>query len=160
MARMNNLMKNLSPHRGTYALMFRSEATLHADVGRLGAVVLPAGFWIYVGSAFGPGGLRARLAHHLRASPRPHWHLDYIKQGLLPLEAWTTLDPVRREHAWAQALSGMQAASRPVIGFGASDCSCRTHLIHFPRRPVFSTFKYRLRDAFPDHAPLHKCLPK
>ena len=38
------------------------------------------------------------VAHHLKPSYRQHWHLDYIKHGLQPIEIWTTTDLVKREH--------------------------------------------------------------
>jgi hypothetical protein len=32
-----------------------------------------------LGSALGPGGLHARIAHHQKLSPRPHWHIDCLR---------------------------------------------------------------------------------
>ncbi|MBT8467436.1 MAG: DUF123 domain-containing protein, partial [Deltaproteobacteria bacterium] len=34
------------------------------EVGRLGTICFDAPFYVYVGSAFGPGGLAARLRAH------------------------------------------------------------------------------------------------
>ena len=45
---------------GVYVLIFKLEASLEVEVGRFGRQMLPAGHMLYVGSAFGPGGLRAR----------------------------------------------------------------------------------------------------
>jgi len=45
-------------------------------VGKLGVLPLQPGFYVYVGSAHGPSGLRARLAHHLGPGSRRHWHID------------------------------------------------------------------------------------
>ncbi|OYT40997.1 MAG: hypothetical protein B6U89_00365 [Desulfurococcales archaeon ex4484_58] len=36
------------------------------------------GFYIYVGSARGPGGLRARINRHLRREKKLFWHIDYL----------------------------------------------------------------------------------
>jgi Uri superfamily endonuclease len=141
---------------GTYALIYRCATAVEVVVGKLGPVFLPSGYWIYVGSAFGPGGLRSRLTHHLRVSHHPHWHLDYIKSALNPFEIWTTIDAVKREHDWAKAFSSLKGASRPVYGFGASDCACRSHLIHMPRRPRFADFKQRIRAGIPEHSPLNR----
>ena len=116
-------------------------------IGKLGAIGIATGYWVYVGSAFGPGGLRARLTHHLKSSVRPHWHLDYIKTALQPIEIWATDDAVKREHDWAGVFSALNGATRPIAGFGASDCSCLSHLIHLPRRPDFSAFSKIMNSA-------------
>ncbi len=144
---------------GTYALMFKCSAPFQAVVGKLGPVFLSEGYWIYVGSAFGPGGLRSRLSHHLQPSHRPHWHLDHIKSAMQPIEIWITTDTVKREHAWATIISALNGASRPIVDFGATDCACRAHLIHLPRRPGFCRFAMRLGAVAPAHGPLYQLDP-
>jgi Uri superfamily endonuclease len=141
---------------GTYALVFNCSAPFQAVIGKLGPVFLTSGYWIYVGSAFGPGGLRSRLSYHLKPSHRPHWHLDYIKSALRPVEIWTTTDTIKREHDWAAIFSTGNGASRPIAGFGATDCTCRSHLIHLPRRPSFYRFKKQTRTVIPAHGPLFR----
>jgi Uri superfamily endonuclease len=86
------------------------------------------GYYVYVGSAFGSGGLHARLAHHLRLSARPHWHIDYLRQKTKVHEIWFTPDEQNREHQLAQAIQDFPGISIPLIRFGASDCSCQSHL--------------------------------
>jgi hypothetical protein len=71
-----------------------------------------------------------------------------------PIEIWTTTDAVKREHTWAAIISALNGASRPIAGFGATDCMCRSHLIHLPRRPGFSRFTIQLRAVVPAHGPL------
>jgi len=44
--------------------------------GRVFAI--PRGVYLYVGSARGFGGLKARVARHLRAVKKVHWHVDYL----------------------------------------------------------------------------------
>ena len=146
----------MSSLHGTYALMFKCSTPFRAVAGKLGPVYLSKGYWIYVGSAFGPGGLRSRLSHHLKPSHRPHWHLDYVKRAMQPIEIWTTTDTVKREHAWAATISALNGASRPIAGFGATDCTCRSHLIHLPRRPGFSHFTIQLRAVVPAQGPLFR----
>jgi Uri superfamily endonuclease len=141
---------------GTYALVFNCSIPFQAVAGKLGAVLITCGYWIYVGSAFGPGGLRSRLSHHLKPSHRPHWHLDYIKSGLCPVEIWTTTDTFKREHDWAGGFSAINGASRPIRDFGASDCACRSHLIHLHRLPGFDRFKRQIRKVVPAHGPLFR----
>jgi len=49
---------------GTYAFLLASQKTGRLDIGKLGPLVLKPGVYVYVGSAFGPGGLAARIGHH------------------------------------------------------------------------------------------------
>jgi len=66
----------LEARPGTYAVLLSSDSDDEISVGRLGDMRLQSGVYLYVGSAFGPGGVRARVNHHLHASSRPHWHID------------------------------------------------------------------------------------
>jgi len=114
---------------GTYALILQSHSTKTIQVGRWGQLDLQIGFYIYVGSAFGPGGVRARLSRHWRTEKPKHWHIDYLREFVTPLAAWVSYEPERLEHLWAQhfyEMSGMEA----VQGFGCSDCKCYSHLFH------------------------------
>jgi Uri superfamily endonuclease len=74
--------------------------------------------------------LHARLAHHLRLSTRPHWHIDYLRQKTEIHDVWFTPDEQKREHELAQAIQGLPGISIPLLRFGASDCSCHSHLFY------------------------------
>ena len=37
------------------------------------------GYYVYVGSAMGSGGVAARLKHHSKISKKLHWHLEYLQ---------------------------------------------------------------------------------
>jgi len=113
---------------GTYVLVLRSRRSARLPIGRLGVLALRPGHYLYVGSAFGLGGLAARVARHLRADKPRHWHLDYLRPALEPLETWWRPGPVRLEHRWALALCAAPGISVPLAGFGASDCRCPAHL--------------------------------
>jgi Uri superfamily endonuclease len=88
------------------------------------------GAYIYVGSAFGPGGLRARVSRHLRRNKKIHWHIDYLRQELPVLAVWYAEGDTTLEHTWAKAIGACNLASMPVPGFGASDCRCASHLFY------------------------------
>ena len=75
----------------------------------------------YVGSAFGAGGLRARLGHHLAATAEPHWHIDYLLQVANPVEVWYTTADRKLEHHWAEFLEATPHFRAPIPRFGASD---------------------------------------
>ncbi|MEA3346131.1 MAG: GIY-YIG nuclease family protein [Chloroflexota bacterium] len=115
---------------GTYVLLLHLLSPTEIRVGKLGTSRFPTGWYTYVGSALGPGGLAARLARHQRRR-RLHWHIDYLLALSGLVEIWWTVSPKRWECVWAQALKGLPGAAIPMLGFGASDCRCSTHLLHF-----------------------------
>ena len=139
---------------GTYALLLVAAERRRLTIGRLGALALRAGVYCYVGSAYGPGGLRARLRHHLGSAQRLHWHIDYLRRAAQPAEVWFSEDPHHGEHAWANVVGAMPGASMPLYRFGASDCSCDTHLFYFAALPDFAEFARRLRPAARPRRPL------
>lgn len=133
---------DLPPDPGTYALILELRAPTEITVGRLGAIHFDAPFYLYVGSAFGPGGLVARLRHHLGSAKRPHWHIDYLRSAARIRDIWTTSDPRHMECAWYAAAARMHGSSS-VAGFGSSDCTCPSHLVvlpHLPKRTAFQRF--------------------
>jgi Uri superfamily endonuclease len=106
------------PVAGLYLLhvWLEQEATLVPS--RLGPQTFRRGDYLYVGSARGSGGLRARILRHARSgrSPASHWHID------------TLLAPADLLGAWWSPLEGQPD------GFGASDCRCEGHLVYFQSR--------------------------
>jgi Uri superfamily endonuclease len=136
---------------GTYALIFSAYIEGLLKIGKLGTLQLKPGFYIYVGSAFGPGGLKARIAHHCRKAVRPHWHIDYLGYSLHLTETWYTYDPVHREHQWAQTLSTTRGATVPLAGFGSSDCRCKAHLFSRNSRPSIKTFRRKIYAGTKNH---------
>lgn len=89
---------------GTYALVLRFSGRPETVVGRLGTLAAQPGFYVYVGSALGPGGLASRVGRHARAEKRCRWHIDYLAAVATLDEVWYTLDGTRRECQWAEAL--------------------------------------------------------
>jgi Uri superfamily endonuclease len=95
------------------------------------------------------------VAHHRQPAARPHWHIDYLRTATRLEEVWHVYDTTRREHQWAGVFRRARGASLPLRGFGASDCSCVSHLFFFATRPASHAFRRRLRRAFPDHGPVY-----
>lgn len=125
------------PHApGTYILVLRVDRPCTVAVGKLGTATLTPGWLLYAGSAFGPGGLAARLRHHLRPAARPHWHIDYLRTALDLCEIWACASPQRLEHRFASILQAAPGSSIPLPRCGASDCRCAAHLFHFAARPA------------------------
>lgn len=144
---------------GTYALLLELPAVSQLWVGRLGLVTFDAAVYFYSGSAFGPGGLSGRLKHHLVPAPRPHWHIDYLRSAASVTEVWTTFDPRHLECAWFAAARSLRGA-KEVPGFGASDCSCASHLVKLPQLPRRDAFRRHLHLSPACAAIYTRCKPR
>jgi Uri superfamily endonuclease len=117
---------------GTYALLLELHEPTELRVGRLGRIYFDSPFYLYFGSALGPGGLGARLKRHLQPTGRTHWHIDYLRQVAEVLAVWHTRDTVRLECTWANAALALRGVSF-VPRFGSSDCRCHSHLLAVER---------------------------
>ena len=119
---------------GSYALVLASAITARIIVGRLGVLKLQPGHYVYVGSVFGPGGLRARIEHHQHRVEHPHWHIDYLRRYTRLIWVWYC-SGARCEHSWATQLRAISGATVPMPGFGSSDCQCDAHLFWLVNGP-------------------------
>lgn len=130
----------LDPGRGAYAVLLSLSAPHTVTVGRLGTFCFPAGFYLYLGSALGPGGLSSRLARHCRVKKKQHWHIDHLRPFASVEQIWVWITNERVECDWAAAALALPGAGIPAPRFGASDCRCRAHLFHYPVRPDVHAF--------------------
>ena len=144
---------------GTYVLIFELRSLFRLSVGKLGIFSFPAGWYAYTGSALGPGGLPARIRHHLRITARPHWHMDYLRPRGYIREIWYDQGPCYDEHRWAACLQSMPRSVTVVPRFGSSDCRCETHLVHFSARPGINPFQRRQQSTAEAGRPPIYCLP-
>ena len=112
----------------------RAQDRQQLQIGRLGGVQLSKGWYIYFGSAFGPGGLAARVERHLRYHKTRHWHIDHLIWATTVREVWYSQRQRDLEHCWAQNALDQPAARNLLRGFGASDCRCLSHLVRFSTR--------------------------
>jgi Uri superfamily endonuclease len=137
--------------KGTYLLILHLAAPqLRLRIGRLGSFDFAAGYYLYVGSAYGAGGLSARLAYHQQQHKRrPHWHIDYLRVHAPIREIWTVSCDQRLEHAWVAALQRVAALRMPVRRFGASDTTLPAHLFYTPDPPAIATLSRALLAAVP-----------
>jgi len=122
---------------GTYVLVLRCRSAAHVDIGRWGRLCLGRGYYLYVGSARGPGGLRARVLRHFRKRKTKHWHIDYLRERTNAVGVWFRHGVRNREHQWARAIA-KTAGMSPVKDFGCSDCGCYTHLFATANKPNFA----------------------
>lgn len=141
---------NLPDDKGAYVLVLQVAQVRRMAIGRLGTFDIRPGFYAYVGSALGAGGLRARVAHHLEAVATPHWHIDYLMGFATLLEVWHAVSDRKLERDWVALLERERRFSCPIPRFGSSDYhrSRTSHLFFSKRRPSFRWFELRVRGAF------------
>jgi Uri superfamily endonuclease len=135
---------------GTYVLLLHLPTDETMNVGRLGRFDFPAGWYTYIGSAFGAGGLVGRIKYHLQPVEKPHWHIDYLRQKATLKEIWLSPDAERREEAWVELMMEVPGAVALIEGFGASDSPQETHLFYFDLRPSLEDFIIGVRARFPE----------
>lgn len=123
------------PRPGTYALVLYLPSEITLMVGRLGSFNFAPGYYVYVGSARGPGGLAARIARHAREKSVIRWHIDHLRPYTQWCAVWWAESSQRLDCEWAQALGALHGVTVPIPGFGASDCRCISHLLAFPAKP-------------------------
>ena len=112
---------------GIYLLLLHSDRSRTIQVGKKGNFLLEHSYYLYIGSARGPGGIKSRLKHHLTFSHKPHWHIDYIKNRINLPEVAVSLSDELNECQLANIIDGSGLTIRPPIGIGSSDCNCYTH---------------------------------
>ncbi len=140
----------LPEDKGTYILIVVVTQMRRLQIGSLGKFDIIPGFYAYVGSAFGAGGVRARISHHVASTAEPHWHIDYLLQVARPLEVWFATAGRKLEHHWAEFLEAAPRFRAPIPRFGASDYhrSRLSHLFYCRRRPSFQWFYGQMMESF------------
>ncbi|MDD1700582.1 MAG: GIY-YIG nuclease family protein [Methanoregula sp.] len=121
--------------KGIYCLVFQTTGC-PIQVGALGKLTFRTGWYIYVGSALGSGGLQRPMRHILLARLRdkqPKWHVDYLLTSacfsLVYVVSAITAD--RLECRLARELN-----KGAIPKFGCSDCSCTSHLLFRQADPM------------------------
>ena len=114
---------------GTYAITMHLAKSAKIAVGKLGVFQFDVGYYIYVGSAFGPGGLKARIGRHLKKDKKLKWHVDYLREYMEVVTVRFMETAVNEECQWAAKLIE-EGGSCPIKGLGSSDCKCFSHLIY------------------------------
>lgn len=117
--------------KGAYALVIRLGSPVAVSIGQT-EHLLGAGWYVYAGSAHGPGGVGARLRRHFRRDKKVHWHVDRLTIAAgdilaVALEGGSECKIVDR-------LIRSNDFIFPQDGFGSSDCRiCRSHLLQWRR---------------------------
>ena len=112
---------------GAYVLVIELAEPLSFDIGGGRHVRLRPGRYAYCGSARGPGGLKARLARHLRTQKPVHWHVDHLTGIGKIVAVGFRVDG--RECDLLNHIASLPGAWIPAPGLGSSDCArCAAHL--------------------------------
>ena len=124
----------MSEDRGIYLLFLKIEEDIELEIGSLGMQSLSKGSYIYVGSAFGPGGLEKRLYRHKRKEKKIFWHIDYLLNNencrIKSIGKLYSDQKLECELNKAIHLLFQNDGLYPIKGFGSSDCKCQSHLLY------------------------------
>jgi len=131
---MLNIYNIIPEDKGVYVLFLKCSKVTDIRVGSLGIMRTKPGFYAYVGSAYGGGGIKSRLGRHLKTEKKCRWHIDYIRRHMSFDSAWYTTVSAEMEHTIADKFIET-GAEIPFRGFGSSDCGCVSHLFFLNKIP-------------------------
>jgi Uri superfamily endonuclease len=130
---------------GAYILQIDLDQPILVKTASKARAELSPGRHFYCGSANGPGGLRSRLARHMRQGKSVHWHIDQLTERGAVTGAWTV-----RNGRECDLVAMLAPLPMPVPGFGSSDCSrCRSHLLFLPTDECHSRYFEELTASYP-----------
>jgi Uri superfamily endonuclease len=126
--------------KGAYLLYLEVDRPLTLRVGMLGDSFLPAGRYIYVGSA--SGGIDQRVSRHRRLAAqknaKTHWHIDSLL--VHPGVRLTGSKALKksRECEISRKVASRRGTTVPVPDFGSTDCTagCKAHLYRIDMRTL------------------------
>ncbi|MCC2113226.1 MAG: GIY-YIG nuclease family protein [Hyphomicrobiales bacterium] len=115
---------------GAYCLALHLPKPVSIVLPRRLQETIDPGWFLYFGSAYGPGGLRARLARHFRHDKSVRWHIDQLTMAADHLAALAV--PGGNECALRAEFADNLPTTVPLAGFGSSDCrKCPSHLLRW-----------------------------
>jgi Uri superfamily endonuclease len=115
---------------GAYVLLINLGGPLSLDMPAFRGKSLAPGLYGYCGSAFGPGGIRARVSRHLRGDKPMRWHVDRLTVAGRVEQAGIRIGGRECDLAGELLARGCMAV---LPGFGSSDCrGCPAHLLRMP----------------------------
>lgn len=111
-------------------LILSINENLVLSIGSIGYHYFSRGFYAYVGSAKGPGGLKARIRRHLRKIKKTRWHIDYLTvNNNVSIVTVIYAETHSMEDYESLIASELYRQLKPYIkGFGSSDKDDYTHL--------------------------------
>ncbi len=124
--------KKSSGNRGSYLLVLENGRERRLEIGNLGKVLFPKGYYVYAGS--GMSSLDSRVSRHRRKRKNKHWHIDYITPEYMPIRrTYLIRRPDRIEPKLVRSIRSISSGS--IQNFGASDSCEESHLLYFHSPP-------------------------
>jgi Uri superfamily endonuclease len=128
---------------GAYVLLINLGGPLSLDMPAFRGKSLAPGLYGYCGSAFGPGGIRARVSRHLRGDKPMRWHVDRLTVAGRVEQAGIRIGVAGRVEQAGIRIGGRECdlagellargCMAVLPGFGSSDCrGCPAHLLRMP----------------------------
>jgi len=111
--------------KGIYYLVIRVLNNVNIKVGAVGYIYFKKGDYVYVGSA--QNNLEKRVSRHLTKRKKKRWHIDYLTSNKEVIINKVFYKKTEKEFECKSALL-IAKESEPVMGFGCSDCKCKSHL--------------------------------
>ena len=126
---------------GIYSLVLFVHCKTVLSVGALGSQIFPKGYYVYTGSAFNTGGLKARIKHHINKKnleSRNFWHVDFfLTHNHSEVIGVVAMQTAKKMECKINCYIKEEEAARVLVpGFGSSDCKkkCTSHLLFFSDR--------------------------
>jgi len=93
---------------GSYILIGKLDNKAQFISGPFSNQLITPGYYLYAGSAFGKGGLCARIARHLNPDTQKFWHYDHLKSSISIKEGWYSQGGINQEcHLDYMGLTGI-----------------------------------------------------
>lgn len=113
--------------RGIYVLLIQLSEDIDVDVGAVGKIAFQKGLYAYVGSA--QTNLEKRIRRYFRKEKHRFWHVDYLLDNDAAKVVKVFFKSANKaEECETAKIIGESA--EPIVGFGCSDCNCKSHLFH------------------------------
>lgn len=123
-------LTGLGKAKGSYVLCLTTEEDIQVKLPKGRYHDLPAGSYLYAGSAYGGGGIAARLRRHFKKEKSVRWHIDQLSIRAAEIGAFASVD--EKECRLVECLQNSGLFSHIIPGFGSSDCRrCESHLLAF-----------------------------
>jgi len=120
--------------KAVYLVFSKLDKKKNIEIGALGQISFKPGTYIYVGSAMNSA--EKRIERHFSEVENKHWHIDYFTAETEQTDYFILPEKSEYECIMASILSEF---CTPIDSFGASDCSCDSHLFRAPEDISAST---------------------
>lgn len=121
--------------KGIYNLVIYLNKSREIKIGKLGIFFFKRGYYVYTGSA--QNSLPKRVERHLSKDKKMHWHADYLLEHANVKKVYIIDSEKKNECKISDEIGLLPESHINMVGFGSSDCSCKSHLHYFNKLPSF-----------------------